>query len=332
MLFAGRGHRCHVAPRRVRSVEVDHLGGRGGGIAPAHDQDLAVGVHRRRPVRPLADVPVAEVRPRQRRIPRAGARRVEVARPAVRAGVEHLSVRRQVHPGVQRQPLLRRSQVPVTAGRRLPHLRQQAAMCMVVLSRHHQHIAVPQHGRRRVPASLSHLGQRRPGVRERIEDARVLRAEGVHVVHRPAGYEHPPVGQEHLTGAEDVVASEGRVDGLAGRRIPDPGGRVTEPSRPVHHLAVRQHMGVHRTVHPRQHRRPLPGCADAERRRRRSFRRGDGVQRVPTTLDGDQRRRDEERGETRADVTASSGNAARAGWSSRRGTNGTSPQALPVVQ
>ena len=178
----------------------------------------------------------------------------------VGTGIERQPVRRDVHPGVERQAQRRGAERTQVAGQR-PNLGRIHA------SRGDQHLAVVQGRYGRIPAAGCHVRAERPGVCRRIEEVGLDDAVQLLVL-VPTGHEHPAVDEMGQPAAEDVEAGVDVDRRLgAGDRIPDGRscvvlhgirlGRVVADRVVRENLAVRKQCNVHSDDRPIDDRTPL---------------------------------------------------------------------------
>ena len=261
VVLAREIHRPRAFPDRRAGREVDDLRGvrrRNGGSASierpvdaAGDQDLSRRIHRgRAPVARSEDV-------RAHDTPRAGTRRVQVARRRTRARIEDLAVWSEEHVRVVGLLKLRARQSAPGPTPRLEHLGKRIpAHGRVLRSGDDENVAIRERHGRRVPASRVHVRLQRPGIRRSVVDRSGRKPDVVRDV--SAGDEQPTVGERGKTGTEDVVPRLRRrgdrsgADGVELREI-----RVIVRV-PEQDLVRGKQDRMDRSIRPRRDRRPLP--------------------------------------------------------------------------
>ena len=259
MVFTGESHGCDGKPGGRSGSQINAFssigGGHGGSCAvksapcSAHDQHLAVVVHRCRA--PVAGSVVAIAYDR----PGTASGRVQVAGGLVRSRVEDLTVWCQEHIGVVGELELRAGETAPGTACCLPHLRQEIHTdARIDHSGQCQHVPVRQCGGGGVPAAGVHIRQARPGVGEGAVSRSVGQAHVIRDV--PAYDKQPAVREEREARAENIVAGVGRYADAPCGWIPKMGA-VIRVRIPKHDPAGREHLGVYRSVRPRLHGRPL---------------------------------------------------------------------------
>ena len=176
--FASSGHhRASVLPSRSGIVQIDDfcrcrgIGCATAGVkcarASAYEQYLAVIVHHcRSPITsPVVAIP--------HRAPSTSASNIKVPGRLSGPGTEHPPVRRNKHVWIDWQRQVRCTQV--APGRRcsLPYLRLDIGNPRLDRATDHQHVSVGQRGVRRVPSTVVHIRQPRPGIVQRVIDVGV---------------------------------------------------------------------------------------------------------------------------------------------------------------
>ena len=169
---SSRHHRPSVIPGGRRTIQVDDLCGcrwkRAAKAvrwarASAHEQYFAVVIHHcRSPITsPVVAIPY--------RAPSTSASNIKVSGRLAGPSTEHISIRRNKHEGIERQRQVRCSQV--APGRRcaLPYLRLNIDIRRRIdRATDHEHVSVGQRSARRIPATVIHVRQPRPGIIQRV--------------------------------------------------------------------------------------------------------------------------------------------------------------------
>jgi len=223
----GERHRPRVRPRRIRLIEVDDLRRVRRRVAAAHVQDLPGRIHDRGPVA----TPAGEVASRAVG-PTARAADVEPARRLILAGIKHAPIRRDKIPRIVLGLQVRgRERAPAAA---VPDLRSRDDGPSLISAAHHEHLAVGERRRGRIPSSVRHRRRRLPRLGRGIEDVRVRQSVVISDV--PPGHEQPTVREEVVASAEQPRRRRDRGE-PAGQRVPQL--RITVPT-PAQHPAVRE--------------------------------------------------------------------------------------------
>jgi hypothetical protein len=255
--FASSGHhRLSVIPGGTRAVQVDDLcsfrriGSATGTVwcawASAHEQHFAVIVHHcRSPITsPIVAIP--------HQAPITSASNIKVARRRTGSSTEDLAVRRNKHEWIERQRQVRRAQIP--PGRRctLPYLRLDIGNPRSDRATDHQHISVRQRSVSRVPSTVVHIRQPRPGIVQRIICIGVGQANpGVDV---STGYQELSIRQKGVARTENVRSCTANRGIRVGRWIPQRGIVAVAERGPPQHLARRQHISMGCPKRPSRHR------------------------------------------------------------------------------
>jgi hypothetical protein len=207
---ASRHHRASVGPSRRRTVQINCLcSGRGiGGTissvktawTSAHDQHFAIVVHYCRS--PITS-PVIAIR---HRTPSTSASNIKIPCDLARPSTEHLSIRRSKHEWIKsRQSQMRRSQVAPGCCCALPYLRLHIDIIdRIDRATDHEDISIGQRGVRRIPSSIVHVRQPRPGIVQRV--IRVGIGQPHKVVSVSTGYKKLSIGQKGMAGTENVCS------------------------------------------------------------------------------------------------------------------------------
>jgi hypothetical protein len=169
---SSRHHRSSVLPSGTGTIQVNDLCGcRGisGAIAnvksawaPAHDQHLTIIVHHCcSPITsPVVAIPYGA--------PSTSASNIKVPRRLSRPSAEYPSVRRRKHVWIERLRQMRCGQVAPGSSRTLPYLRLHIDVSRGDRATDRQHVSVRQGGARRIPSTVIHVRQARPGIVQRI--------------------------------------------------------------------------------------------------------------------------------------------------------------------
>jgi hypothetical protein len=170
---SSRHHRPSVIPGGRRTVQVDDLCGcrwkRGATAAvrwaraSAHEQYLAIVVyHCRSPITsPVVAIPHGA--------PSPSASNIKVPRRLAGPSTENISVRRNKHEWIERQRQVRCSQVAPGCRCALPYLRLNIDIRRRIdRATDHEHVSVGQRSARRIPATVVHIRQPRPGIVQRV--------------------------------------------------------------------------------------------------------------------------------------------------------------------
>ena len=174
MEFASsRHHRSSVFPSGIRTVQIDDLCSRrwiGVAIervkiawASAHNQYLAIIVHNcGSPITgPVVAIP--------HRVPSTGISNIKISGRLAGPCAEHLSVRRNKHVWIEeRQCQVRCAQVAPGCGCSLPYLRLDIDVSRCDRAADHEHVSVRQASCRRIPSTIIHIRQARPGIVQRV--------------------------------------------------------------------------------------------------------------------------------------------------------------------
>ena len=283
VLAPAERHRVGEPPRGWGRGRVEHLDGIGGltvvlVVAAADIDDLAHRIGDRRTVVALGHRAVAG------RAPLSGSGGGQRPGLGELAGHHDPVLAGDVHPRIERERRAawqRGSRRPGVIGPDLRHdvLDHVVAAIRLEAATQHQDAAVGQGHRGGIPAAVVHRRRRRPGVRDRVVQARLIDATAVGLV--PAHHQQPAVGQEGVAGAEQVDVRAARRLGLVGQlglassgveqerlalvyvevRVPG------DPPAPHQHPPGGQHGAVHRHVEQADQRSPaaeLRGIADRE--------------------------------------------------------------------
>ena len=137
----------------------------------------------------------------------------------VRARIDHAAVRQHVHERVIRNGKASGSQYRKLIGGRIKYFREIGETREAGLTtRGDQHPAIRQSGCGGVPAAIGHVWNRRPCLRNRIEDVRVLRAERRRIV--STNRQNPSICELRKSGTEEVVVGVGNQGQGSRNRIP----------------------------------------------------------------------------------------------------------------
>jgi hypothetical protein len=170
---ASRHHRSSVLPGGRRTVQIDDLCSRrwiSGAIgsvisawASTHDQHLAIVIHHcRSPV----TSPIVAI---SHRAPSTSASNIKVTGCFAGASIKHLSVRRHKHVWIERQRQVRCAQVAPGCRCTVPYLRLYIdTLRHIDPATGHEDVPVWQRSARRVPSTVIHIRQPRPGIVQRV--------------------------------------------------------------------------------------------------------------------------------------------------------------------
>jgi len=204
-----RHHRSSVFPSGTRTVEVDDLCGCGwvGGTigrvksawASAHEQYLAVVVHHcRSPITsPVIAIP--------HRAPSTCATNIKVPGRLAGPSTEHFSVGRNKHIRIERQRQVRGGQIAPGARCTLPYLRLDIdTHRRIDPATDREHVSIRQRGARRVPSTVVHIRQPRPGIVQGVIRVGVGQPRpGAYV---SPGYQELSIGQKGKARTENVCS------------------------------------------------------------------------------------------------------------------------------